>query len=772
MPTTLYNPHGKGNTPDDIGDTPNQSVPSNGCGSGIVTDNCTTTAPGIMYQNFMDYTSDDCYSLFTKKQVARMEYVLENFRGSLITSLAASIPSNAPSVDASPIASINPGGVETTGCTSIFHPSTLTCAENITPKVLIKNNGLNNITSITVGYILNSTTPVIKSISTNLVSGATQMISFPPTAVSTGNYTFKFFVQNVNGNGKDNVPANDSLSATLSVPNPVPLPILEGFENGLFPPTGWSITNTGNDVTWEKTTPGNKSAHALFIDNFDRNGFGQVDEIRTSKLTFVNPDPIVITFDLAHKNYPDPTYNDSLEVLVSNDCGATFKSYFSKSGAVLATAGSSDQAYLNPVSSDWKTQKIILPGSILNSGNIIVAFRNISDWGNNIFIDNINIKQETSRDISVVAVNPPSAIDCAKPITPVASIKNVGFSTITGFKVFYQTDNGSLSETTISGISLETGQELKVPLTEFEPQPGEHTITVFTTAPVSSSGTGDQSPLNDTLVKTFSAAGKVNLPAKADFENPSFPPPTWFIGNDDAGITWKRTTEAAKAGSASMVAKNFNSSSRGTIDQFASSVISETANYDTLFVSFDYAYAVGNSASLSDTLELQVTTDCGQTFTTVWKKWGSDLQTVTNQSSVGFIPKTNDWKSVNLDLIKYVGTNDFQIYFTNKGNGQNNLYIDNINVYGITVPARLKQQGYLLYPNPFHEQFFIRNYEVPVTLQHVQIYNSIGQLIWSKEYNGDAYTQMPVELKNAKPGIYLVKLQYSDKSVVQKMVKQ
>ncbi len=772
LPTTLYNPPGKGNTAEDIGDTPNQAVPSNDCGSGIVTDACTAVAPGIMYENFMDYTMDNCYSLFTKKQVARMEYVLNNYRSSLISSTGANAPAGAPSVDAAPVLSINPGGVETTGCTSVFHPSTLTCAGNVVPKVLIKNNGLNTITSISVGYVLNGGIPVTVSINANLISGATQMISFPSISVLAGNYVFKFFISNVNGSLKDNVPANDTLTATLLVPNPVPLPVAESFENGAFPPPGWALINPGNDVSWAKTTPGSHSAHSMFIDNFDNNAVGQTDEIRTPKITLASSDPVIITFDLAHKNYPDVSYNDTLQVLVSNDCGATFKIYFNKAGAALATAGSSDQAYVNPASADWKTQKITLTGSVLSAGNIIVEFKNTSDWGNNIFIDNINIKQETSRDISVIAVNPPATIDCVEPTIPMATIKNVGFSTITGFKVTYKIDNGPLSETTVTGISLAADQEINVPLNIFTPVTGQHTITVFTTAPVSSSGTGDQSPLNDTLSKAFFVVGKVNPPVTEGFENPVFPPPTWVLENEDGGITWERTTQAAKTGAASMVIKNFNYSSTATTDKFVSSIITGTADFDTLFVSFDYAYALGNSSSLSDTLELQITTDCGQTFTTVWKNWGAGLQTATDQSSGGFVPTADDWKNVNINLKKQTGTNDFQLYFVDKGNRQNNLYIDNINLYGIKVPERLKQQGYLIYPNPFHQQFFIRNYEIPVTLQSAHIYNSVGQLIWSKIYNGNAYTQMPVNLENAPPGVYIVKLQYSDKSVVQKIVKQ
>jgi hypothetical protein len=770
LPTTLYNPHGQGNTPQDIGDTPNQAIPSDDCASGIVTDSCSAAPPGIMYENYMDYTMDNCYSLFTKKQVARMEYVLTNFRTSLMTSAGATPPANAPTIDASPIASINPGGFETTGCTSVFHPSTLTCGGNIAPKVLIKNNGITTITTITVGYVLNGGSPVQISANTNLISGQTQVITLPTIAVSTGNYTFKFFTANVNGNATDQVPANDTLTATLSVPNPVALPLSEGFENSLFPPQGWSIINPNNDVTWQRTTPGSNSAHSMFIDNFDDNPVGNIDEIRTPKLILSGTDPVVITFDLAHKNYPDAAYNDSLQVLVSTDCGATFKAYFNKAGAALSTAGTSTTSYLNPAPSDWKTQKITLDASALSSGSIIVAFRNISDWGNNIYIDNINIKQQSSRDISVVAVNPPSSIDCVEPTIPVATVKNVGFSTITGFKVSYQIDNGSALETTVSGISLPADAEINVPLATFTPSQGQHTITVFSAQPISSSGAGDESPLNDTLRKSFFAAGTVSLPVTEGFENSVFPPTNWIIENEDGGITWERTTLAAKTGNASMVIRNYNSTSTGTTDNFVSSVITGTSAFDSIFVSFDYAYAAGVS-DLPDTFELQATTDCGQTFTTVWKNWGTDLQT-TNNPSAGFVPSSNDWKNISINLFQFVGTKDFQLYFVDKGNRQNNLYIDNINVYGITVPARLKKQGYLFYPNPFRTQFFIRIYQVPVNLQKAQIFNSVGQLVWSKTYNGNAYTQMPVDLRGAPPGIYVVKLTFSDKTIVQKIVKE
>ncbi len=772
LPLSLYNPNGQGNTAADIGDTPNQSVATTDCATGIKTDSCTTTAPGIIYQDFMDYTMDDCYSMFTKKQVARMEYVLETYRTALETSLGGTAPASAPTRDAAPIYSINPGGLEVSGCTSVYHPSTLTCAGNITPMVLIENKGLNTITSLTVGYRLNGGPAVTMNISPNLSTGANQQVIFPAVAVATGNYTFKFFTANVNGGGTDQVPSNDTLSAILSVPNPVALPVSEGFEGGVFPPNGWSILNPDNNNTWQITTPGSSSAHSIFIDNYDNSNSGQIDDIRTPKIILASSDPVVIQFDLAHKNYPDANYNDTLQVLLSNDCGATFTPFFNKAGAALATAGSSSNGYFTPAAGDWQTQKVVVDGSILTSGNIIIAFRNISDYGNNIFIDNINISQEKSRDLTITSVNPPSPTECEEPTIPVAVVKNVGFSTITGFTVSYSLDNGAPSQTTVTGVSLAPDAQMNMPLNTFTPSGGQHAITVYCAQPISSTGTGDENVLNDTLRKSFYVTGTVTPPVVQGFEDATFPPATWSIENPDGGITWERTTAAAKTGSASMVIRNYDNPALGTTNNFVSSVVSGTATYDSMYVSFDYAYATGNSSTLADTLALLVTTDCGQTFTTVWQKWGSGLQTAISSGGGGFAPGSGDWANVNLNLFKYVNTQDFQMYFEDKGNHQNNLYIDNINIYGINVPARLKAQGYLIYPNPFRQQFIVRNYEVPVNLESVRVYNTSGQLIWSQQYNGNASTEITVDMSNAPAGVYYVKLFYTDKSVVQKVVKQ
>jgi hypothetical protein len=174
-----------------------------------------------------------------------------------------------------------------------------------------------------------------------------------------------------------------------------------------------------------------------------------------------------------------------------------------------------------------------------------------------------------------------------------------------------------------------------------------------------------------------------------------------------------------------------------------------------------------------DTLEIQVTQDCGQTFTTIFKKWGLDLQTVLNvNNSIPFAPASgSSWQNVKLYLTPAIGVQSFQVYFVAKSNKQNNLYVDNINIYTITLPQRLKDQGYLIYPNPFTGSLLIQHFRPPVDLQNISIYNSLGQLVWQLKVNGQANTQIPVNLGKLAPGVYIVKLNYMDKTIVERIVK-
>jgi len=57
---------------DGVDDTPQQSSATRGCPVGILTSACSVSPTGIMYNNYMDLTSDECTNMFTLGQKARM----------------------------------------------------------------------------------------------------------------------------------------------------------------------------------------------------------------------------------------------------------------------------------------------------------------------------------------------------------------------------------------------------------------------------------------------------------------------------------------------------------------------------------------------------------------------------------------------------------------------------------------------------------------------------------------------------------------------------
>jgi hypothetical protein len=66
---------------DFVSDTPNQYTRTYYCPSFPKTDACTSTSPGIMFMNYMDYTDDACMNLFTNGQIARMRAMFDTQTG-------------------------------------------------------------------------------------------------------------------------------------------------------------------------------------------------------------------------------------------------------------------------------------------------------------------------------------------------------------------------------------------------------------------------------------------------------------------------------------------------------------------------------------------------------------------------------------------------------------------------------------------------------------------------------------------------------------------
>jgi Secretion system C-terminal sorting domain/CARDB len=656
------------------------------------------------------------------------------------------------------------------------------CSTPINPTVTVRNVGSDTIKSVKVGLILDGVNLGVTSLTGLSISLYNSIdVSIPiPLNPAPGNHILQAYTFEPNGL-PDQRTSNDTSSVAFSVLQTMTLPDFEGFESPIFPPAGgWSLYNPDGGLSWQRTTTASKTGIAsMELNAFNYTTTKSVDILKSPKILLANIDSINVNFDLAYARYSSSS-EDSLQIVYSIDCGATWlPTSYNKGGASLATNGgvfvTTD---FSPVISEWRHESVGISTCGINASSILIGVKSINDFGNNIYVDNLALtKVDTKQsNAAVLAINKPVGTLCTPDFTPEVIIANYGTDTLKTLTINYQVDNGAINTFNFVGSLAKCNSQV-VTLNPVTSAPGNHILTVFSTLP---NGNADQATINDTTTKSVAIAPLLDAPVTEGFESTTFPPTNWSVLNPDGLLTWERTTAAAKTGTASMVIRNFDYPLANTVDDFISPVIKYSAAVDSFFVSFDYAYAQGvqypgSTALPLDTLELQLTQDCGSTFTSIWKKWGGDLQTIGDPNlpvTTAFIPNSSQWKNVNIYLNPFIGISNFQLYFVAKSNKQNNLYIDNINIYPKILPKRLKDQGYLLYPNPFRNTFTLRNYQVPTTLQTVSIYNFVGQLVWRKNYNGSGYTEMPIDLSNQAAGIYVVKLTYTDKTVETRIVKQ
>jgi hypothetical protein len=368
---------------DFIDDTPNQANSSSACSSGIKTDNCTPSGTGIMYQNYMDYTLDDCLVMFTVDQVARMESALVVYRASLLNSSACK-PSVSYNLDAQ--------------LKSIVQPAQRICAVPFVPVVTIRNRGVQQLTSLTITTVLDNTVTASTQWTGALPQLASTVDSLKPVTASAGNHILQIYISNPN-NGADQNTINDTLTVNFLYSTPVTT-VSESFEGTQFPPAGWDIVNPDNAITWQKVTGVAKTGNSsVVINNLNYSASGQQDYLRLPVVNLSDPDKTLdsafISFQVAAATYTDINTSgntwDTLEVVASIDCGQTYTSLYKKYGSNLVTRRAHDTLAFVPSANEWRKDSINISNYIGTPG-LLLAFKNTTGFENNIYLDDVNVQ--------------------------------------------------------------------------------------------------------------------------------------------------------------------------------------------------------------------------------------------------------------------------------------------------------------------------------------------------------------------------------------------
>lgn len=175
------------------------------------------------------------------------------------------------------------------------------------------------------------------------------------------------------------------------------LPFSEDFESNNFSTNNWFIDNPDSSFTWNiATTAGNplggtKSARMEFY-NYPFNN--RRDGMVTPAFDLTQYSSVKLGFSRSFRQYPG--INDSLLVKVSTDCGATWpNTLLAIGGNTLSTTSTMNTAFTPSIAAHWCGSSVncdtLLLNAFLTHPNVRVKFESANYYGNNLYLDNIQI---------------------------------------------------------------------------------------------------------------------------------------------------------------------------------------------------------------------------------------------------------------------------------------------------------------------------------------------------------------------------------------------
>lgn len=330
-----------------------------------------------MFENYMDYSADNCVNIFTRDQMIRMRAVLRTCprRKELLNSIALQPP---VAVDA--------------GLADILTPIRDYCNGASEIKVVAKNWGNSNLTSLTLNYQIGQGSVVTQTQTLNLASNGLDTLSLGNVTLPAGENTVRVWSTLPNGQ-PDTLNEQDTIKTVVKVGAGIAIPTTENFEGVNTPPSYWSITNPNSDCkTWRmQSVPvgssGQRSVAAYF--GFFQNTAQRTvrDELYTPLYDLAGDTSAYLYFHLAHARSNTTSYG-RLKVEVSTDCGLTWDTVYSKTGAALATITTSQAAEWFPSSANqWRKEAINLRAYA--GRTVRLRFVALNTGGNNLFVDNV-----------------------------------------------------------------------------------------------------------------------------------------------------------------------------------------------------------------------------------------------------------------------------------------------------------------------------------------------------------------------------------------------
>jgi PKD repeat protein len=290
-------------------------------------------------------------------------------------------------------------------------------------QIQLHNAGLNPISGALLHYQIDNEPAVTEPVP-DIAPGSSLAFQFQTGYLPTANGEVTLRVWSTLAG--DLVFFNDTIVRTFPVITSAATSyFIETFPAPDFPPTGWTVENPDESITWAPapfpvTGANGAPSDAVYINYYNYSDRGQEDYFYMVPVDLTNLPEASLVFDVAYAEY-NSSYVDGLRVEVFPGCdlGATPVVVYHKTGPDLSTTTPQTGVFAPNDPADWRTELVDL--SAFAGGTAIIRFVAENDYGNNLYIDNAGVANITP--------NPPAEPQISLSATVICPQDTIQFST-------------------------------------------------------------------------------------------------------------------------------------------------------------------------------------------------------------------------------------------------------------------------------------------------------------------------------------------------------
>lgn len=446
-----------------------------------------------------------------------------------------------------------------------------------------------------------------------------------------------------NNTGQQSIPGLNPKDSCL---NPQKGGLREDFQSSLSLPLDWQIDNPDLGHTWQVIRLPH-GQQVLRMNNYAyAAGLGQKDALRLPSQNWAGADSVTLSFDLAYQVY-DSLWSDSLQVLLSRDCGKTLDTLFHQGGQDLATFSGKAQAAFVPQAGDWQNQELRIPAAYLADSSVLIQLVNHSGYGQNLYVDNLQVQVFTKQAFLRWAAGKVNYCQDSVLALP-----------------YFSNFPDSIQWLTAGLDSLrDTGDTLFL---------DSDTTGTFVIQAVLG---------QDTLRKTISLLPRKNAYDSSfalrldSLSEPAFQASQLRNPQGDE-LLWEVDSVRGNPAGALFI-DNYQYQQVGSQD-FIDLPPLDLQDYYKPRLFFDHAYRPFSSTN-TDSLYIALSTSCGLGYELLWQKGGFALAGDSQTANTPYYPANQDWQSDTIDLNSYTDQL-VSIRLANISGYGNRLYVDNIRV--------------------------------------------------------------------------------------------